>query len=191
MAISAMAATAVAGGGLTAAGTIAGGNSAAAMGRAQAGEASFEAAQSRYNAGADVAAAQRKAWETNQNTNLLISKARATGAAGGVNVGAGSAVENQGDITQRGRCSAALDLWNGQNAASADLNKAAGEDYTGAVDVIGGQMAQKASYLTAGGQLMTTIANAGSSAYQLYNKPPPTAPAAVAQYTPTVGTNWG
>jgi hypothetical protein len=171
-----MAGLAVAGGGLTAAGTIAGGNSAAALGRAQQGEASFEATEARYNAGADVAAAQRRAWETNQNTSLLVSKARATGAAGGVNVGAGSSVENQGDITQRGRYAAALDLWNGKNAATADLNKAAGLDYTGFVDVIGGRMAQQGADLSAAGGLMTTIAGAGSTAYSLNN--PKATPAA-------------
>jgi hypothetical protein len=157
---------AIAGAGVTAAGTVAGGNSAAAMGRAQAQEASFESTQAKYNAGADVAAAQRKAWETNQNTSLRISQARATGAAGGVNVGAGSSVENQGALEQRGRYAAALDLWNGRNAATADLNKAAGLDYTGAVDVIGGRMQQDASYATAAGGAMSTIAGAGGSIYK-------------------------
>ncbi len=177
MAISMMAATtaaAVIGGGLTAASTIAGGNRAAALGRAAQGEASFEAAQSRLNAGADIAAAQRRAFETDNTTNLLVSKARATGAAGGVNVGTGSALENEGTIAQRGHFAAALDLWNGQNQASGELNKAAGLEYTGAVDVIGGNMQRDASYLTAGGQMMTTLAGAGSTAYTMYGKPPAT-----------------
>ena len=176
MAISAMAAAAVVGGGLTAAGTIAGGNSAAAMGRAQAGEAKFEADQARMNAGAAIAASQRRMFETQNSTNLLVSKARATGAAGGVNVGTGSALENEGAIEQRGRYAASLDLWNGQNEATGQLNKAAGLDYSGLVDVIGGRMAQQGADLSASGQLMTTIAGAGSSAYQMYNKPLPAAP---------------
>jgi hypothetical protein len=174
MAISAMAATAVAGGALTAAGTIAGGANAAAMGRAQAGEASFEATQAKFNSGADIAAAQRRAFETNQNTGLAISRARATGAAGGVNVGAGSAVENEGDIAQRGHFAAALDLWNGQNQATGELNKAAGLEYSGAVDIIGGQMQEKAADISAAGGFMTTLAGAGVGAYQMYNKPPVT-----------------
>ncbi len=173
-------AIAVAGGAATAAGTIAGGNAAATMGRAQAQEASFEASQARANAGAAVASAQRRMFETQNNTNLLVSKARATGAAGGVNIGTGSALENQGAIEQRGRYAAALDLWNGQNAATGELNKAAGLDYSGAVDVIGGRMQQDASYLTAGGQFATTIAGAGSSAYKMYNTP--TAPAVAPSY---------
>jgi hypothetical protein len=192
MAISMMAATtaaAVVGGGLTAASAIAGGRNAAAMGRAQAGEASFEATQAKFNAGADIAASQRRAFETNNNTNLLISRARASGGAGGINLGAGSAVENQGEIGQRGRYSSALDLWNGENQASAELNKAAGLDYTGLVDVIGGKMAQQGADLSAGGQLMTTLAGAGSSAYQMYNKPlaGSTTPGAPTYYSPTAG----
>jgi hypothetical protein len=175
-----MAAAAVVGGGLTAAGTIAGGNAAATMGRAQAGEARFEADQARMNAGAAIAASQRRMFETQNNTNLAISKARAFGAAGGVNIGTGSALENQGAIEQRGRYAAALDLWNGQNQATAELNKAAGLDFSGAVDVIGGRMAQEGADLSAGGQFMTTIAGAGSTAYKMYNPPDPKLAPAVA-----------
>ncbi len=162
-------ATSVVGGGLTAAGTIAGGNSAAAMGRAQAGEASFESAQARMNAGAVLAASQRRMFETQQNTGLLVSKARATGAAGGVNIGTGSALENEGQIEQRGRYAAALDLWNGQNAASGELNKAAGLDYSGQIAIMGGKMQQDASRLTAAGQFASTIAGAGATAYKNNN----------------------
>jgi len=96
--------------------------------------------------------------ETQNSTNLLVSKARATGAAGGVNIGTGSALENEGEIVQRGRYAAAIQLWNGQNEATGQLNKAAGLDYSGLVDVIGGRMAQQGADLSAGGQLMTTIA---------------------------------
>lgn len=168
-------AIAVAGGAASAAGTIAGGNSAAAMGKAQAGEAKFESDQARMNAGATIAASQRRMIETQEKTGLLVSKARASGAAGGVNVGTGSSLENQGEIEHRGRYAAALDLWNGQNQATAELNKAAGLDYSGQVDIIGGKMQQDASYLTAGGQLTTTIAGAGSTAYKQYNMPAPPA----------------
>jgi hypothetical protein len=174
MAISMMAATTAAGvvgGGLTAASTIAGGNRAAALGRAAQAETTFESDQARYDAGAAIAASQRRMFETQNNTNLLVSRARAAGAAGGVDIGSGSSVENQGQIEQRGHYASALDLWNGQNQATADLNKAAGLDYSGTVDVIGGKMQQDASDLTAGGQMMTTIANAGSSAYKLYGGP--------------------
>ena len=166
---------AVAGGGLTAAGTLAGGNSAAAMGRAQAQEASFESTQARMNAGAVLASSQRRMFETQQNTGLLVSKARAVGAAGGVNVGTGSALENEGQIEQRGRYAAALDLWNGQNAASGELNKAAGLDYSGQIAIMGGKMTQDASRLQAGGQFASTIAGAGATAYR-NNMPSPVAP---------------
>ncbi len=168
-------ATAVVGGGLTAAGTIAGGNSAAAMGRAQAGEASFESAQARANAGAVLASSQRRMFETQQNTGLLVSKARAIGAAGGVNVGTGSAAENQAQTAQRGWHAAAMDLWNGQNAASDALMQARGKDYSGLIDIMGGKEAQDASRLTAAGQFATTIAGAGATVYK-NNMPPPVAP---------------
>src|ERR1700704_429007 len=105
MAISATVATmaaAVAGGGLTAAGTLAGGANSAAMGRAAGAEATFEAKQARINAGADVAAAQRKMFQTQEKTNLLTGTATARGAASGINVGEGSAAENIGEIGHRG-----------------------------------------------------------------------------------------
>jgi hypothetical protein len=114
--------------------------------------------------------------ETQQKTNLLTGTATARGAAGGVDVGTGSAAENVGEITQRGRYAAALDLWNGQNAASSDLNKAAALDYQAKLDILGGDAAKKASYFTAGGQMLSTIAGAGSTAWKNFGTPP-TAPA--------------
>ncbi len=166
-------ATAVVGGGLTAAGTIAGGNSAAAMGRAQAGEASFESAQARANAGAVLASSQRRMFETQQQGGLLVSKARAIGAAGGVNVGTGSALENQGLLEQRGRYAAALDLWNGDKERTGLLMRAAGLEYGGQIAILGGKEQQDASRLQAGGQFMSTIAGAGATAYKNNNPTPP------------------
>jgi hypothetical protein len=155
-------------------GTIAGGQSAAAMGRAAGAEATFESAQSKINAGADVAAGQRRMMETQQKTNLLTGTATARGAASGVDVGTGSAAENVGEITQRGRYAAALDLWNGENAAASDLNKAAALDYQSKLDVMGGRMQQQASLYSAAG----TIAGGGASAYKLWPQPPAQPPAA-------------
>ncbi len=57
-------------------------------------------------------------------------------------------------------------MWNGQNAASGDLNKAAAAHYSGLVDAIGGEMQQKASYFSAAG----TLASSGASAYKLYDE---------------------
>jgi hypothetical protein len=159
-----MAAISLAGSATSAAGTIAGGANAAAMGKAKAGEASFEAQQATMNAGADVAASQRRMFDTQLKTNLTSSTATARAAASGVNAGVGSAAENVGEIQQRGRYAAALDLWNGQNAASGELNRAAGLQYQGTLDEIGGKAQQDASYYSAAG----TLAGGGASAYKIY-----------------------
>ena len=60
--------------------------------------------------------------------------------------------------------SAALDLRNGQNAASGELNRAAGLQYQGTLDEIGGKEQQDASYYSAAG----TLAGGGASAYKIY-----------------------
>src|SRR5277367_5224329 len=72
-----MAGVALAGGAMSAMGTLAGGASAASMGRASAGEATFEAAQDRMNAGADVAASQLRMQQTQFKTNQLTGTATA------------------------------------------------------------------------------------------------------------------
>jgi hypothetical protein len=159
-----MAGVALAGAAASAAGTIAGGSSAAAMGRAQAGAATFEAKQAEMNAGGDIAASQRRMFETQQKTNLLTGTATARAGASGVDAGVGSAAENVGQIQQRGRYAAALDLWNGQNAASGELNRAAGLQYQSTLDEIGGKAQQDASYYSAA----STIAGGGASAYKLW-----------------------
>jgi hypothetical protein len=169
-----MGAMALAGAATSAAGTIAGGANSAAMGRAQAGEATFEAAQDRENAASDIAAGQRNMINSQQKTNLLIGSATARAGASGVNAGVGSAAENVGEIGQKGRYAAALDLWNGQNAAAGDLNKAQAQDYQSSLDLIGGQAAQKAATYSALG----TLAGGGSSAYKLFSQNPPSTSAA-------------
>jgi hypothetical protein len=159
-----MAAVSMAGSAASAAGTLAGGASAAAMGRAKAGEATFEANQATMNAGGDIAASQRRMFDTQQKTNLLTGTATARAGASGVDPGTGSAAENVGEIQQRGRYSAALDLWNGENAATGELNRAAGLQYQGTLDEIGGKEQQDASYYSAAG----TLAGGGASAYKIY-----------------------
>jgi hypothetical protein len=162
-----MAAVSMAGSAASAAGTLAGGANAAAMGRAKAGEASYEAAQDTANAGADIASSQRRMFDTQLKTNLTSSTATARAAASGIDAGTGSAAENVGEIQQRGRYSAALDLWNGQNAASGELNRAAALQYQGTLDEIGGKEQQDASYYSAAG----TLAGGGASAYKIYKTP--------------------
>jgi hypothetical protein len=164
-----MAGVALGGAALSAAGTIAGGQNAAAMGRASAGEATYESAQDRENAASDIAAGQRNMINSQQKTNLLIGSATARAGASGVNAGVGSAAENVGEIGQKGRYAAALDLWNGQNAATGELNKAQALDYQSTLDKIGGNAAKNASVYSALG----TLAGGGSSAYKLFSQNPP------------------
>jgi hypothetical protein len=152
------------GSGLSAMGTLAGGANAAAMGRMQQQAADFQATQDTMNSASEIAAAGRRSQDTLLKANLTRSTAVANAAAGGVTTTAGSALTNQAQIASRGQYAAALDMWNGQNAASGDLNKAAAAHYSGLLDEIGGEMQQKASEFTAFG----TLASGGASAYKIY-----------------------
>jgi hypothetical protein len=163
-----MASLSLAGTGLSALGTLAGGNNAMAAAQGASNEAQYQAAQSRINASSDIASAQRTMFNSQFKTSALISTANARAGASGVDAGSGSAVENQGAIAQRGRYAAALDLWNGQNAAAGDLNKAQADQYQSTLDLIGGKEAQTASMYSALG----TLAGGGASAYKIYNPNP-------------------
>src|SRR5258706_9988113 len=159
-----MTALAVAGGAMSAAGTLMGGNAAAAYGRMQQQEKEFEATQDVMNSAADIASAQRQSLDIATKARLAESTAVAAAAAGGVTTTTGSPLTNEAQIAARGHYASELELWNGQNAASGDLNKAAAAHYSGLVDRIGGEMQQKASYFSAAG----TLASSGASAYRMY-----------------------
>lgn len=162
--MAAMAALSLVGGALSAAGTLASGNAAAAMGQAQAQAAQFQRVQDIMNSAADVASGQRKMFETRLRAGLTESRAVAGAAAGGVTTTTGSPLDTQAQIAARGKYAGDLDLWNGQNEATGDLNKAVAADYQSKLDIMGGKMAQEASYLSAAG----TLASAGASAYKMY-----------------------
>ena len=85
-------------------------------------------------------------------------------AANGVNAGAGIALTNQAQIAARGHYQAGLDLWSGQNQATGALNQAAAKRYTGDMDLIGGEEAQRAASLNA----LSTIAGGGASFLRMY-----------------------
>jgi hypothetical protein len=149
---------------VSAANTIAGGDYAAQLGQMKQSEANFEATQDVQNAASETAAAQRQAIGTVQKANLLRSSAVANAAAGGVDAGTGSALANQAQIAARGRYQAGMDLWSGQNQATGSLNQAAAKQYSGEMDVIGGEEAQRASTLNA----LSTIAGGGTSILRMY-----------------------
>ena len=159
-----MMALSVAGGALSAGGTLMGGNAAAAMGRMQQQAAEFQATQDTMNSAADIASAQRQSLDIATKARLAGSTAVANAAAGGVTTTTGSPLQTQAEISSRGHYASELELWNGQNAASGDLNKAAAAHYSGLVDRIGGEMQQKASEFSAAG----TLASSGASAYKIY-----------------------
>src|SRR5215470_6575713 len=158
------AALATLGAGISAANTVAGGDYAAQAGRMKQAEANFEADQDVANAAGETAAAQRQALDLNQKANLLRSSAVADAAAGGINSGAGSALTNQAQIEARGRYQADMDLWSGQNQASGLMNRAGAKRYTGELDVLAGEEAQRASKLNA----LATIAGGGASFMRMY-----------------------
>ena len=157
---------------LSAANTIAGGSYAAEAGQMKAAEANFEANQDVENSAGDIAAAQRQGLDVSQRADLLRSSAVAQAAAGGIDAGGGSALTNQAKIAGRGSYQAAMDLWQGQNRATGLLNQAAARRYSGYMDLLGGEEAQRAADLNAA----STIAGGGASLLRMYQAPAAPAP---------------
>ncbi len=150
--------------GISAVNTLFGGDYAAQIGRAKQADANFEADQDVSNAAGEIATAQRQSLDVNQKADLLRSSAVAQAAAGGVDAGSGSALTDQAQIAARGRYQADLDLWSGQNQATGLLNQAAAKRYTGDLDAVAGDEAQRASGLNA----LSTIAGGGASFLRMY-----------------------
>jgi hypothetical protein len=150
--------------GLSAANTLAGGSYAAQAGQMKQAAANFEATQDIQNAAGETAAAQRQAIDTNQKANILRSSAVARAASGGVAAGTGSALTNQAQIAGRGSYQAGMDLWQGLNRASGLQNQAAAKQYSGYMDSLAGQEAQRASDLSAA----STIAGGGASFLKMF-----------------------
>ncbi len=61
-----------------------------------------------------------------------------------------------GDIAQRGEYQALMDVFNGENARSGMLNKAAATRASGEADAWAGEQQQDASYLSAAGTIAST-----------------------------------
>lgn len=159
-----MAVLSLVGAAATAAGTLMGGANAAAMGQAQARAAQFQRTQDIMNSASDIASGQRKMFNTQLQTNLTQSRAVASAASGGVETTTGSPLVTQAQIGARGRYASDIDLFNGENEATGDLNKAVAADYQSQLDIMGGKETQEASYFTAAGTLM----QGGASAYKIY-----------------------
>lgn len=155
MTVGSMAATA-AGGALSAESTLAGGNFAKTAGQMQRQAKDFEATQLDQNASDELATSQRRMFDTQEKARLAISSSRARAGASGVDAGAGSAVENEGELAQRGSYHALMDLWQGESNATGLLNRAKGARYSGVLDEMGGEEKQSASELAAAGTLAST-----------------------------------
>jgi hypothetical protein len=151
---------------LSAANSIAGGNYAAEAGQMKQSLADYEAAQDTQNSASEIASAQRQAIGAGEKANLQRSSAVAGTAAGGIAAGTGSAMTNQAQIASSGSFQAAMDLWQGQNRATQSLNQAAGKQYSGEMDLLGGEEAQRAADLSAA----STIAGGGASMLRTFGR---------------------
>lgn len=149
---------------VSAAGTIAGGQNAADLGRMQQNQDNYQAAQIRENASSEIGAAQRTMLDDQQKTRLTEGKITAMAAGSGFTAGTGSPGAIAGEVARRGSYQAAMDLFNGENASTGDLNKAAGIEYSGDIAAAGGQMQQTASEYSAVGNL----ASAGGNMFKTY-----------------------
>jgi hypothetical protein len=168
------------GAGISAMGTIAGGSAAATagnnalvMGESQQNQDNYQAAQLTENASSEIGAAQRTMLDTQQKTRMAESTITADAAGSGFTASAGTPAAISGSVAQRGTYEAAMNLWQGENASTGDLNKAQGDVLSGDIALQGGQMQQQAgqmqqqaSYYTAAGNLATS----GSTLFSNYGK---------------------
>lgn len=150
--------------GISAAGTIAGGEAAATAGRMKRQAAQAAALQDEFNAAGELAASQRRMLDTRMKTRLTESTMTARAAGSGFDASTGSMLTNAGDIAQRGEFQALMDVFNGENASSGLINKAAAERASGEAEAWAGEQAKSASYLAAAG----TIAGGAGSMFKTY-----------------------
>lgn len=152
------------GGALGAAGTLASGKAAATAGAMQQQANENVAQQLEQNATLTRAITQRQALDERLKSNMVLSTLTAKGAASGVNLTGATPLAIAGEIGRRGEYQALTTMAAGENQAIGMGNQAAAERYSGSAALIGGQMAQQASYLNAGG----TLASAGGSMFKTY-----------------------
>lgn len=159
----------LAGGAVSGLSALMGGRAAKTAGQLQQQADEFKANQAGQNAGMAIGAASVRAQDTQQKTALAESTSTARAAGSGVDAGTGSAVENVGDIAKRGSYLAQMDLYNGESQATGLLNEAKGYRYSGDIAALEGEERQKASYLAAGGDLLSSA----GSALKIYGNPRP------------------
>lgn len=162
-----MAGVAAGGAGLSALSTLAGGRAAKQAGLMQQQAEEFKAKQAEQNAGLAIAGGQVRQFDTQLKASQAESTSTARAAASGVDAGTGSAATTVGDIAKRGSYLASMDLFNGESQATGLLNEAKGFRYSGDVEALEGEEKQQASYLAAGGELLSGV----GGAYKVYGNP--------------------
>lgn len=129
-----------------------------AVGDLQAGDAAkkagqVQAQQLRQNASQAEGSAQRTMLDTQERGRLAASKATAEAGASGVSSDIGSPLENTGQLAARTSYHSLMDMFNGESAAS-------GMRYQADVAEWEGKTKKKASYLSAGGDVLSSIGSA-------------------------------
>jgi hypothetical protein len=162
MTMAASVASPAAGAVMGAMGTIASGNAQKAAGLMQQSSLNYQADQLTENAAGEVGAAQRRMLDTQQQTRLAVSTLRARGAGGGIDISQGSPVSDAKSIASKGTYHSLMDLWQGENKSTGELNEAAGLRYSGEAAAIGGQEAATASLWSAGGTLASGVGSAAT-----------------------------
>lgn len=127
-----------------------------ASGKAAQASANYTADQVESNASGELASAQRQALERRHAAKLAISASRARAGASGVDPGAGSAFENEGQLAERGEYQALMELWNGQNAATGLRNKANAVRFEGDARRSESKLGAIATLASGGGSMMSS-----------------------------------
>lgn len=127
-------------------------------GNAARGEANFEAAQMKQNAGQEQAVSQRKAVDARRQAGLANSAVTARAAASGAGATDPTVINIEGDNAAVGEYNALSALYQGNEAARQDLMGATAKRYEGS-------QTRQANLFKAGGTLMSD----GSSLYDKYS----------------------
>jgi hypothetical protein len=121
----------------------------------------YNAAIDNQQANAEAAGGERQAYAQNQQTQLLLSRARAVGAASGASATSPTVISDESQIQNRGDLNAMMDLYNGESRAQSLQEGAALQEYQG-------EQAESAAPLRA----LSTIMSGASSLYTRYSPNP-------------------
>jgi hypothetical protein len=151
----------LASGALTAVGTIAAGNAAKQQGQLQNQMSLFEAKQMEIKANDEFGAAQQRADQLGRQKRLALSTLQSRAAGSGFTATDPSTLALADEIETYGSMQEGAALFGGERA-QADLRTGAGaRRYEGAIADSMGRFKQTQSYLSAGGTILGSIANAG------------------------------